>query len=407
MKLLKYRAAFWAFLITLVILIIGFIGIHFYCTDQSAKLHTYVFTKDNLNIPQEGLSISVKVSKQWDDESLHPDIPKGAQYDGVLTNNAKLVFKNWSAKLVFSENMMIDSSWNGHFSSNGNHLTFVATGMPATVTPHNSTTFGAVIYAVKLMSLESYTLSGYRIINMQDLPIFWVLLAALGLWVVTLIVYLVIQSRTEEFRKRQELDSQIIMQTMNTLTSFIDAKDAYTKGHSSRVAEYVSEIARRMKMNQEEIKQIYYIALMHDCGKMSIPDSVLKKPGKLTDEEYNLIKSHTITGEELLLNFSAIPGIRDGARYHHERFDGTGYPSGLSGTEIPLCARIICIADSFDAMSSNRCYRSSLSMEEIYRELRQNTGKQFDPGLVPYMIELIEDGFVEKTQKKYPITNNN
>jgi len=407
MKLLKYRAAFWTFLITLVILIIGFIGVQYYCIDQSAKLHTYTFTKDNLSIPQEGLSISVKVSKQWDDQSLHPDIPIGAQYDGVLTNNSGFVFKNWSAKLVFSEDMMIDSSWNGHFLSNGNQVIFVATGMPAAVTPHSSTTFGAIMYAINLMSLESYTLSGYRIINMQDLSAFWVLITALALWVIALIVYIVIQSRTEVFRKRQELDSQIIMQTMNTLTSFIDAKDAYTKGHSTRVAEYASEIARRMKMAPEEIKQIYYIALMHDCGKMGLPDSVLKKPGKLTAEEYNLIKSHTITGEELLLNFSAIPGIRDGARYHHERFDGTGYPSGLSGTEIPLCARIICIADSFDAMSSNRCYRSSLSLEEIYREFRQNTGKQFDPGLVPYMIELIEDGFVDKTQKKYPIINSN
>ncbi|MEA4933587.1 MAG: HD domain-containing protein [Lawsonibacter sp.] len=407
MKAVKNRASIWAFIITFAILIICFIGVYLYCINQSAKLHTYVFAKDRLSISQEGLSVLITISKQWDDQSLHSDISKGAQYDGVLTNNSGLAFKNWSANLVFSENMMIDSSWNGDFSSRENQLTFVATGLPATVAPYSSTTFGAVIYAIDLMSLESYTLSGYWIINVQDLPIFWVMTAFFVLWVITLIAYIVIQARTAAYRKRQELDSKIIMQSMNTLTSFIDAKDTYTKGHSTRVAEYAAEIAHRIKMNKDEITQIYYIALMHDCGKIGIPDAVLKKNCTLTNEEYNLIKSHTTTGDELLQNFSAVPGIRDGAHFHHERFDGAGYPSGLIGMEIPLCARIICIADSFDAMSSNRCYRSSLSAEHILSELTQNAGKQFDPDLIYHMIQMIEDGFVEKTLQKYPITNNN
>jgi len=308
--------------------------------------------------------------------------------------------------ISLTNDQLESSSWNGNFSSNGNELTFVATGLPATVAPHSTTTFGAVIYAVNLMSLESYTISGYRIINITDLPAFWVLIVLSALWGITLIAYIVIQSRTRVYRKRQELDSKIIIQSMNTLTSFIDAKDNYTKGHSTRVAAYTAEIAHRMKMDPDKIKQIYYIALMHDCGKISIPDSVLKKPGKLTDDEYSLVKSHTTIGDEMLLNFTAIPDIRDGAHYHHERYDGTGYPAGLVGSDIPLCARIICIADAFDAMSSNRCYRSSLRWDEILRELKQNAGKQFDPDLVHYMIELIEDGFVAKTQDKYPITNN-
>ncbi|MDC7124196.1 MAG: HD-GYP domain-containing protein, partial [Spirochaetales bacterium] len=288
-----------------------------------------------------------------------------------------------------------------------NKITFVATGLPATVTPHSKTTFGAVIYATELMSLESYTLSGYKIIKMKDLLAFQILSVISALWFIGLITSLIIQSHTEFYLKRQELDSKIIMQSIKTLTNFIDAKDAYTKGHSTRVAEYSAEIARRMKMKALEVTQIYYIALLHDCGKIGIPDVVLNKPEKLTNDEYNLIKSHTTTGSNMLQNFTAIPEIRDGAHYHHERFDGTGYPSGLIGTEIPLCARIICVADSFDAMSSNRCYRNGLNLKDIIIDLNNNSGKQFDPIIVPYMEEMIEDGFVDKIQKKYPITDIN
>jgi membrane protein YdbS with pleckstrin-like domain len=402
MRSTKRKTSIWFFIISFVILAAAFVGVCIYSSQQSERLHTYTFTQDNLDIPQEGLSISVTVSKQWDDETLHPDIPVGAQYDGVITNNEGYVFKDWSTTLVFSETLMIDSSWNGDFSANENKITFVPTGLPATVEPGSTATFGAVIYAKNLMSLESYTLSGYKIVSIDKLPVFWMLVALVALWVIVLITYVAIQARTAVYRKRLELDSKIITQSMNTLTGFIDAKDNYTKGHSTRVAAYAAEIARRMKMSPDEITQVYYIALMHDCGKIGVPDSVLKKPGKLTDDEYGMIKSHTTTGDELLLNFTAIPGIRDGAHYHHERFDGRGYPSGLHGADIPLCARIICVADSFDAMSSNRCYRSSLSKEEILSELKQNAGKQFDPAIVPYMIDMLADGFVDKTQEKYP-----
>ncbi|MCK9170820.1 MAG: HD domain-containing protein [Treponema sp.] len=403
----KYKASLLSFIITFVILVICFIALYCYCIYQSGVLHTYVFTEDNLNIPQDGLSLSVTVTKQWIDESLHPDIPAGAQYDGILKNGSEITFKNWKAELIFSGNLKIDSSWNGLFMSSGKRLTFVAEGNPATVLPHSTSTFGAVLYAVNLMSLKSYTLKGYRLICMQKLPVFRAAAALFVLWCIILIIYTAIQLRTAAYRKRQELDSRIIVQSMNTLTSFIDAKDTYTKGHSTRVAEYAAEMARCMKIDHNEVTQIYYIALMHDCGKISIPDAVLKKNGRLTDEEYSVIKSHTVIGGEMLQNFTAIPGIRDGALYHHERFDGKGYPSGLAGFQIPLCARIICIADSFDAMSSNRCYRRSLPLKVILKELEQNAGRQFDPAFVPVMIKLIENGFVNKTQEKYPIIDYN
>lgn len=143
---------------------------------------------------------------------------------------------------------------------------------------------------------------------------------------------------------------------------------------------------------------------MHDCGKIGIPDALLKKDGTLDDEEYKVVQSHAEIGNKLLKEFTAIPNIRDGAHYHHERFDGTGYPEGLKGLDIPLCARIICVADAYDAMSSTRCYRSALSKEQIMTEMITNSGSQFDAEIVLIMISLIESYFVDKVIEEYPIT---
>lgn len=304
--------------VALVLIIAGFIGTFIYCDKASDKLHTYEFTKDNLNIEQDEIFISVNVSKQWDDETLHPDIPIGAQYDGVLTNNSKYRFKNWSAKLIFSEDIYIDSSWNGEFNNNGRELTFVAEGDPANVASKNNATFGAVMYSAQLLELSSYTISGYMVIKPKDLTVYHILMVASWIWLIALIMYSVIEIHTKKYRRQQELDSEIIKQSMNTFTGFIDAKDTYTKGHSVRVAEYATEIARRMKLDDIYVKHLYYISLMHDCGKIGIPDAVLQKPGKLTDEEFKLIKSHTVVGDAILVNFTAIPDIRDGAHFHHE-----------------------------------------------------------------------------------------
>ena len=209
-----------------------------------------------------------------------------------------------------------------------------------------------------------------------------------------MLIHITTYLRTAKYLKRQKRDAQIIIQSMNTFVNMIDAKDTYTQGHSARVAIYSREIARRMKFSEDEINTLYYIALMHDCGKIGIPDAVLKKPEKLTDSEWSLVKSHTQLGSKVLENFTAIDGIRDGALYHHEGYDGTGYPEGLKGEDIPLYARIICVADSYDAMNSNRCYRGHLEQDSILEELNANAGTQFDPTIVKHMIAMISDGFV-------------
>ena len=155
-----------------------------------------------------------------------------------------------------------------------------------------------------------------------------------------------------------------------------------------------------MGFNEEELNNIYYIGLLHDCGKIGVPDYILGKPGKLTEEEFEKIKSHTVRGGEILSRFKSINNVSDGALYHHERYDGKGYPKGLKGEEIPLIARIICVADAFDAMNSNRIYREKLTHDYIINELNDNKGTQFDPHIADIMIELIEENKVKTTKEQ-------
>lgn len=158
---------------------------------------------------------------------------------------------------------------------------------------------------------------------------------------------------------------------MQTLSTTIEAKDEYTRGHSYRVAEYAALIASELGWSPEEIQVLKHSALLHDIGKIGIPDSILNKPSRLTDDEYNLIKKHPVIGAEILKDVTLLPHVLEVTRGHHERYDGNGYPDGLAGKEIPVHARIVAMADSYDAMSSRRIYRSALSRDVIYEEIRK------------------------------------
>lgn len=237
----------------------------------------------------------------------------------------------------------------------------------------------------------------------EDFPLYWGLIIASVILTISFISYVLIEIRVKRYKLMEVEDKRIILQSLKTFANFIDAKDPYTKGHSTRVAIYTREMAKRMGFKEHELDIISYIALMHDVGKIGTRDAILNKAGTLTAEEWKMIQLHTTTGGEILKDFTAIEGIADGAKYHHEKYDGTGYPKGLAGKEIPLYARIICIADAYDAMSSNRCYRIRLSDEEIVAELITYSGKQFDPELVVYMMEMINDGFIEKNRNEESI----
>lgn len=200
-----------------------------------------------------------------------------------------------------------------------------------------------------------------------------------------------VDKKTKELKASHIKVRNLSTQIMLSLTSAIDAKDTYTKGHSSRVAKYSREIARRMGKTQEEIDEVYYAGLLHDVGKIGIPNAIINKPGRLTDEEFAVIKTHPAIGAGILENISEMPNLSLGAHYHHERYDGKGYPDGLFGKEIPEMARIIGTADAYDAMSSKRSYRDVLPQEVVRAEIEQGKGTQFDPGIADIMLTIIDE----------------
>lgn len=202
-----------------------------------------------------------------------------------------------------------------------------------------------------------------------------------------------LQKRLDEKTREVEL---VTIEAITTVANTIDAKDDYTRGHSFRVAAYSEELAKKLGWSEEDVRNIHYVALLHDIGKIGVPDSVLNKPFKLTDVEFDMIKNHTLVGAEILKDIRMFPNVSVGAKYHHERYDGRGYPEGLKGEEIPIVARIIGIVDSYDAMTSNRVYRKRLHDEIVKEELIKGKGTQFDPCLVDLFMELIEEGTLQR-----------
>ncbi len=186
-------------------------------------------------------------------------------------------------------------------------------------------------------------------------------------------------------------ERKILNEVIAALAEAVDAKDAYTRGHSGRVAEYARLIAQRMDLDQEDVDRIYRMAMLLDVGKIGVPDAVLNKPGKLTDEEFALIKSHAARGGDILSKVESMPELSSGARWHHERFDGRGYPDGLTQDQIPFEARIICVADCYDAMTSDRVYRDHLPQDVVRNEIKKNAGTQFDPRIANVMLQIIDE----------------
>ena len=359
-------------------------------------------------------------------------------YDFNVSNNTGDEVRDFSFKLTFTRQVYLSSAWNGalaiHQNVNsaeivdtvldlrefrpedhvletvtvdgeqlvvmypGDYFVYLpsstSNAMEMPIKPHEGTTPGLILYVAIDESIEDASLELKYTFNRQltSEPLFWIAIVALGVWLIALTIFLIISAQIRRYQERHERDNEIINESIETFTGFIDAKDPYTNGHSKRVATYTRRIARVMGYEGEELDRIYYVALLHDCGKIGVPDNILGKPGKLTDEEFEIIKSHTVRGGEILSSFKSLANADEGARYHHERYDGRGYPEGRAGEDIPLIARIICVADSFDAMNTNRVYRKRLTKERIISELETNKGKQFDPAITEIMLGLIRSG---------------
>ena len=195
----------------------------------------------------------------------------------------------------------------------------------------------------------------------------------------------------QEVKKKTEENERLFIHVVQSLADAIDAKDTYTNGHSGRVADYSREIARRYGYIEKKLDNIYMMGLLHDVGKIGVPDAVINKPAKLNDEEYEQIKNHPVMGARILKNIKEMPSLATGARWHHERYDGRGYPDGLKGEDIPEEARIIAVADAYDAMSSRRSYRDVIPQSVARSELEKGKGTQFDPVFADIMIAMIDE----------------
>lgn len=361
-------------------------------------------------------------------------------YDFIIYNTTSDKVDDFKFRLTFSELCFLSSAWNGsleiHQNVKGNEVVdyvedlrvfdpknykfeifevegesfikmypgdyliyYPSSSINAMEIPIDSgeaTTPGLILYVDMNRNVENSTLDFEYSFNKSILsePLVVISLFSAAIWAIALLFVTAMEMQAKRFRERHQRDNQIIEESIDTFTGFIDAKDPYTNGHSKRVALYTRLIAQELGYEGEDLDRIYYIALLHDCGKIGVPDNVLGKPGKLTDEEFQIIKSHTVKGGEILRSFKSIEGVNEGALYHHERYDGRGYPEGRAGEDIPYIARMICVADSFDAMNTNRVYREKLSKETIMEEIRKNKGKQFDPEIADVMLKLIDEGTI-------------
>lgn len=375
----------------------------------------------------------------------------GTIYELTVINNTSDTVSDWKAVIYIPEDMYVNNTWNGdveyhqgvrsgnekvqtldladysryditldHYTSpfgamvplyEGDYFVYYPDAdmkeMPISPKPddpdkESSVRMGYIMYIIdrELDYTADFSVGEIRYhlhANVLKSPLFWVLCALAVVWISCLLSLIIVKTNLKRFIEQQKRDEKTIEQTMQTFVNFIEAKDPSTMGHSLRVAQYSKMIAEKIGFSEEECSKIYHIALMHDCGKIYIPDNILSKPGKLTDEEYEIMKKHTIYGKDILRDFTAIESMGTGALSHHERYDGKGYPNGISGEDIPLIARIICVSDAFDAMNSRRCYRSNLSEDVIISELKNNRGKQFDPDIVDCLLSLIESGAISMT----------
>ena len=359
-------------------------------------------------------------------------------YDFTVFNNTKDAVNDFTFQLSFSRDVYLMSAWNGaleiHQHDGGDEIvdtipdlrefdpadyvlkTVIFDGEPLVamragdylvyhpssslnameipIEAYEATTPGVILYVAIGESIDSSTLtldySFHRLLTGE--PLFWIAVGLLLIWLLALASFGLSAAQIMKYQRRHERDNKIISESIETFTGFIDAKDPYTNGHSKRVGIYTRRIAQEFGYEGEELDRIYYIALLHDCGKIGVPDSILGKPERLNDEEYKILKTHARRGGEILGSFKSLEGVGEGALYHHERYDGKGYPEGLLGEEIPFIARLICVADSFDAMNTDRVYRKKLSKERILHEIEANKGLQFDPRVADVMLRLLREG---------------
>ena len=258
----------------------------------------------------------------------------------------------------------------------------------------NSSLFVMVIHlaeGISLWSIWKTKLKGIITTYIALAPIGFIMAmiyVTIGIWGIILFFFpLILARRSFELYTKMR---KVYLETIRALAAAIDAKDPYTKGHSERVAETSVALAQELNLSDRDIENIEYTALLHDIGKIGIADNILGKNSSLTKKEFGKIKKHTIMGAKIIEPVDFLKNSYKAIYHHHEKYNGKGYPDGLKSEDIPLSARIIAVADAYDAMGSDRPYRKKLNHNKILRELKEQSGKQFDPEVVKVLISVLE-----------------
>ncbi|MBO5617261.1 HD-GYP domain-containing protein [Pseudobutyrivibrio sp.] len=379
------------------------------------------------------------ITDSWEKNDAFPDKVINAKiYEATITNNSKCVMTDWSLRINIHEDCYVNNAWNGvveihQFTDkervqtldlrnynaediildyylagqdlliplkNGDYIVYYPdTSSSSSEVPLKSTAeysgqtnIGIIMYSLSgNVDLSDFTMQ-YHIhksyfadltgkIYLVLLPT-WLLIMLVG----GLIAWIILGFEGQLIVQRQMLDD-----TFNLCAVVADAKDYYHREHSKNVAKYSRFIAEHMGMDKSDCDAIYYSALLHNIGNYSVPESILGKATQLTDEEKKIVRMHTVKGAYLLETINSIPHAAEAAMFHHERYDGTGYPVGKKGDEIPLIARIIAVADAYDNMNREKLYRKKFTKSEIIEEFKNNAGTQFDPMIVDVFLSIINE----------------
>lgn len=371
---------------------VGIMILHLYSKSVSIRsgltVHMNDEKKENVSI-----ALGIHAEKHWQQS---PGII-GAEFDGVITNHSYSELNHWRVQIRVPSGSYIDSSWNGIFDLHENVITiYPPIDYNRTIQPKGTVTFGFVMYTKEGFVPKDVSLTYFTSINLKEYTLYWVLICLFTVALVAFITYLLALARLRSLEKAQKKSKAFINQTLFLFAQTVESKSNFAKNHAKNVSFYAKELARRYGLSEHEQEIIYHSAILHDIGKIGINDAILNKTSALTDEEFEIIKSHAEKGANILYGFEYIPGIADIVRHHHENYDGTGYPFGLIGEEIPLASRIIAIANALDAMSSPRAYRDFLSEDKIIAEFRRCSERSYDPKLVDLIIQMIEDGILQK-----------
>ncbi len=370
----------------------GILALHLYSKTIAVRSGLTAHMNDEVQ-GNVTVALGIHSEKNW---TQSPGI-MGAEFDGVITNHSYSELNHWRVQIKVPDGSYIDSSWNGIYDMHGNIITiYPPVDYNRTIAPKETITFGFIMYTQAGYTPKDVTLTYFTSINLREYSLYWVLLCLFGVAAVAFITYLFALSRLWYLERAQKKSKAFINQTLQIFARAIETRSDYAKDHAQNVSRYAKELAARYGLSEHEQEIIYYSAILHDIGKIGVSDTILNKASPLTDEEFEIIRVHPERSANLLYGFEYVPGIADIVRHHHENYDGTGYPFGLIGEEIPLASRIICVANALDAMSSPRAYREILTEDKIVAEFRRCSERQFDPKLVDLVIQMIEDGILQK-----------